>query len=238
MPPRQPGEDADSCEAGTTTTSEAKPQRVSWALLAEKEGCDDPIRSKGGVGLTHCPGKVVKAGRDGCEWKRDMRTDISHLKEQHGVTMLVCLLNKPELRTLGASSLEQECNIAGVQFVQFPIIEMGAPECIPEFEELIDLLVDAYSNGGRVVLHCRGGVGRAGTVAACVLLKVGVAGSASQAIALVRRRRCKYAVESRKQEDFVGLYASLLSEAAAAAGAEGTITEDTSTIVQADEPTV
>ena len=37
MPRRGPGEDAEPGEAGSTTTSEQKPQRVSWVLLAEKE---------------------------------------------------------------------------------------------------------------------------------------------------------------------------------------------------------
>ena len=43
-------------------------------------------------------------------------------------------------------------------------------------------------HGTDVALHCRGGVGRAGTLAA------------------VRRLRCKRAVESRRQEQFVAAF--------------------------------
>ena len=45
MPRRGPGEDAEPAEPGSTTTSEQKPQRVSWVLLAEKEEVRDTMRA-------------------------------------------------------------------------------------------------------------------------------------------------------------------------------------------------
>ena len=59
---------------------------------------------------------------------------------------------------------------------------------------------------GNVLIHCRGGVGRAGLLACCVLLNYGVFASPRKAIEYVRKRRDKRCVESRKQEDFVKEY--------------------------------
>eukprot|EP01051_Picozoa_sp_SAG22_P001688 SAG22_NODE_69_length_22779_cov_71.088139_12_plen_155_part_00 len=52
---------------------------------------------------------------------------------------------------------------------------------------LLDGVVEAVEAGQTAVLHCRGGVGRAGMLAACALLRFGEAQKAKEAIALVRR---------------------------------------------------
>lgn len=66
--------------------------------------------------------------------------------------------------------------------------------------KLVDDIVDAMSAGENVVVHCRGGLGRSGTIAACFLVARGRA--PGEAIRLVRSAR-PGAVEVRDQEDFV-----------------------------------
>jgi cyclin-dependent kinase inhibitor 3 len=72
-------------------------------------------------------------------------------------------------------------------------------------------------------VHCKGGVGRAGLVAACVLLATEAQSTAADAIAEVRRRRCKTAVETTRQEEFVAKYEAWMraGEAGGEAGDEG-----------------
>ena len=55
------------------------------------------------------------------------------------------------------------------------------------------------------MVHCRGGLGRTGTVAACVLIALHRY-SANEAIAAVRAAR-KGTVQTSEQEDFVRLFA-------------------------------
>ena len=59
---------------------------------------------------------------------------------------------------------------------------------------------DSLSSGGRVLLHCRGGLGRAGTVAARILVEFGYAPDV--AIEAVRRAR-PGAIENSIQERYV-----------------------------------
>lgn len=66
-------------------------------------------------------------------------------------------------------------------------------------------------NKGSVLVHCRGGVGRAGLLASCVLSYLCEFKTFKKVIEFVRKRRDKRCVESRKQEDFVKAYFNLVN---------------------------
>ncbi len=72
------------------------------------------------------------------------------------------------------------------------------------FEALVQDVVQRLQSGQNVVVHCRGGLGRTGTVAACVLVALG-RHTAEEAIGAVRAVR-KGTVQTRDQEDFVRLF--------------------------------
>jgi len=97
-------------------------------------------------------------------------------------------------------------NDAGVSIMKYPIIEMAPPESVEETHECLVAILQQLKGGLNVAMHCRGGVGRAGTLAACLLLLEGRENSPQGAIASVRRSRCSRALESRRQEQFVTLY--------------------------------
>lgn len=54
-------------------------------------------------------------------------------------------------------------------------------------------------------------MGRAGLMAACVLLRLGTVGTSAEAIEWVRQRRCRSAVETVRQENWVHGYAARLA---------------------------
>jgi len=127
----------------------------------------------------------------------------------------VNLLNDYELRTYNIRRYEESVRQAGLAYMQFPIVEMAPPDSLPATQALIRELHDLLTRGEVVALHCRGGVGRAGTVAACLYLHMGLCSgkkSAKDAIDLVRRRRCPQAVESRRQEQFIAMFAAACNE--------------------------
>ena len=61
-----------------------------------------------------------------------------------------------------------------------------------------------------MIIHCRGGVGRAGLIASCLLLQLNMASSPADAISKVRKLRCRAAVESYCQEQFIAKYANFI----------------------------
>lgn len=105
---------------------------------------------------------------------------------------------------------------AGIEFVHYPIVEgAGAGDHTGTMQAAHAVVVGAASvlqRGENSVMHCRGGVGRAGMMAACLLLFTRAATTPIHAIGLVRKRRCKQAVETRRQEDFVKRYYVWLTE--------------------------
>ena len=65
------------------------------------------------------------------------------------------------------------------------------------------LLKNDLTEGRNIVLHCMGGKGRSGTIAAILLLEFGE--NHKNAIEIVRQNR-KGAIETKEQEDFILSY--------------------------------
>lgn len=166
------------------------------------------LDSGGRLALSQCPGKNMAKGRDGKVHSRNIQTDLSNFKSQE-ISIIICLLNDYELRSIGVNvdQYKLTCARLEITFIQYPIIEMAAPDSIESLEaNVMAPVVQALTEGRVVLVHCRGGIGRAGTIACCLLLKLQLSSSPNQAISLVRSRRDNRCVESRKQEDFIKRY--------------------------------
>ena len=166
---------------------------------------DLPGKSK--LGVSQCPGKNIR-GRDGKTYQRNVRKDCFHISKQ-GVTMIVCLLMDLELRHVGADvkAYANSCQKLGINLVKQPIVEGSPPEDLEKWSEVVNSIVAHIVNDrGHVLLHCRGGIGRAGTLACNVLSSVADFANSKEVIDFVRARRDKRCVESMKQADFVAKY--------------------------------
>jgi len=67
----------------------------------------------------------------------------------------------------------------------FPIEDFGVPS-VTAMRATLDAIAAALDDDQRVYLHCRAGIGRTGTVAACWLIEQGLA--PDDALALLRRK--------------------------------------------------
>ncbi len=171
------------------------PLRVDWL--------DESLTAPGRVGMTLLPGR-----RD---YYRDLGSDLAALRGA-GVTHVVCLLSNDELASHGVEHLVAAYEREGLATMQLPIVDQRV--CSPEeMQEVMAFVDEAVAAKGRVLVHCVGGLGRSGTVAACFLTRRGL--DASSAIAEVRRARSPRAVETPLQERFVHSFAR------GGAGAEG-----------------
>jgi ADP-ribosyl-[dinitrogen reductase] hydrolase len=173
-------------------TSESHPLRVDFVK---------PLSAPGKIGMTLCPGKHQDDGISG-KWRRDLASDIRSIIDT-GATALVTLVESHELDYLHVPHLGQQCQGAGLEWHHLPIEDQCAPD--EPFELLwaqVGVKLRTSLRDGEVfVLHCMGGLGRAGTIAARLLVELGE--SPESAIERVRDAR-RGAIETRVQEDYVG----------------------------------
>jgi len=156
----------------------------------------------GRLGLTIAPGKW----RPGLDHASDtlVRDDLLRLRDFYGAKVLVTLLEAFEMKKLAIPELLPTARRLRLRSLWFPIPDVTAPSDLEGAGRLVDAIVDAMSAGETVVVHCRGGLGRSGTIAACCLVAGGRA--PVEAIELVRSAR-PGAVEVRDQEAFVERFA-------------------------------
>jgi protein-tyrosine phosphatase len=150
------------------------------------------------VGMTFAPGKFQINAMTG-SWHRSLEADLSRLARVHEVTDLVCLLEDEELDELRIEALVERASAHGITVHRLPIRDQYTP-AQAELESLLAQVPQWREQGRRVVFHCKGGLGRAGTVAACCLIDAGI--DAQEAIVRVRAARAG-AIENPAQERFV-----------------------------------
>ncbi len=112
------------------------------------------------------PGKLAVAARPrGNDWLED---DLQAWKRQ-GISHVVSLLEEEENERLELTEEETLSRRLGLQFVNLPIPDRGTPKDAETFATVVNDLHDTLLTGGRVIIHCRQGIGRSGLLAAAVL---------------------------------------------------------------------
>jgi ADP-ribosyl-[dinitrogen reductase] hydrolase len=151
----------------------------------------------GRLGLTLCPGKKDAARH----WDRDLETDIEVLWNW-GASTVVTLIEAHEFDLLQVQPLGDCVQRHGMDWLHLPIVDVSAPDM--RFErgwlDCQRTLHQRLDQGERIVIHCRGGLGRTGLVAGVILVERGL--SPEAAIKRVRDAR-PHAIETRRQEDYV-----------------------------------
>lgn len=219
---------------------------VEIARQAEP-GCKDcasfeqPMRQQriGNMYLSSCPGKKVRLNgpeRGRSSVCRDLQMDLLRYRAM-GIRAIVCCLDDDELSHLGSPCAEyvEKVSSLGLDLVRLPIAEGFAPADLVKFDIMVTALILTYTlQGASILVHCRGGVGRAGLVAAIWVLKMGfvipqarpaplgsslssvareaqseseeVLQTVLQLIEVVRRRRNLRAIETAEQAHFLMEY--------------------------------
>jgi protein-tyrosine phosphatase len=174
-----------------TRTSENSPLRIDTIALPG---------NRGHIGMTICPGKKDQ-GYSGTVWDRDLATDLDAIAEWKA-NAVVTLLEEFELKMLGISNLPAFLDERGIEWHHLPIRDVDIPDKHFEvrWRENGQRIKTILSGGGKVLLHCRGGIGRTGMIAAKLLVEFGF--KPSDAVALVRRTR-PGTIETEAQEQYV-----------------------------------
>ena len=175
-----------------TRTSENDPLRIAEVR---------PRPDHGRIGITLCPGKKDEHGMSG-RHARDLAVDLDAVRDW-GAAAVVSLVTDEECDLLSVRDLGAEVRARHMTWLHPPIRDGHSPPA--------DTFESAWTDAGPylrsllrsrfdVLVHCRGGLGRAGTVAARLLVELGA--RPADAIRDVRRAR-PGAVETAGQERHV-----------------------------------
>ncbi|GBF50227.1 cyclin-dependent kinase inhibitor 3 [Leptospira ryugenii] len=149
------------------------------------------------IGLTILPGRKDRG--------RNLKEDILEMKAQN-IGSIISLITEPEYQSYGVTDLKKEYENVGFQTLYLPILDQRAPtveQTINVLQWIDDKLKTSKKN---VMIHCVGGLGRSGTLAAAYLIwKHGML--VDNAIKLIRESRGERAIESIEQEEFLERFA-------------------------------
>ncbi|MCU9838464.1 ADP-ribosylglycohydrolase family protein [Ruegeria sp. WL0004] len=159
-----------------------------------------PGTGMGRIGITFCPGKVQAGAMTG-SWNRDLGLDLDAVRDW-GAVVVVTLIEDHELETLQIQGMGDAVRKRHMDWMHLPIPDVSVPG--PSFERAwTDCGPDLLGRlrcGFDVLVHCKGGLGRAGTIVARLMVELGHAPQA--AIDAVRAAR-PGAIETVEQERYV-----------------------------------
>ena len=147
---------------------------------------------KGKIGMTILPGR---RDRD-----RDLDEDIKTILKDK-ISGVVCLLSMEELLFYGIKNLKESYEKFGLHTYFLPIVDQSIPT-FKEAKEVVQWIHGFIEHGQNVLVHCVGGLGRTGTIAACYL-KEYCDMNTDSAISYVRKFRSQRAIESERQKEFI-----------------------------------
>ena len=163
---------------------------------------DAVAAAEGRIGMTACPGRKYLASLTAPAWCRNLQDDLGSIR-QWGASTLVTLLETQELKWLGVAALPRLARQCGLSWQHLPIMDGHAPDAgfRAAWTEVGADLRARLCRGESLVLHCRGGLGRTGTITAQLLIELGEC-PPQEAIARVRAAR-PGAIEAEEQEAYL-----------------------------------
>ncbi len=169
-------------------TSTTHPLYVSWLPL---EG------DQGRLGITLCPGKYQPVASTG-SWNRQLDVDLQALVDM-GVNRLISLITEEDMTMLRVENLGDEARRFGLAWDHLPLPDTTVPtdSWMERGMPVLEDLLGSIPEGEVAVVHCMGGLSRAGTFASMYLWLRGM--DMAEAIQRVREERSPHAINPRQR---------------------------------------
>ena len=214
-----------SCPGKKVRVTEAHLEALGIPLVCRPTGSDAPLDPRF-AGLAQQQ-QILRAPI--C---RDIKEDFEQAIAVADIKAVVCCIDDTELRFLGATWSEYS-RVAerelGLEIIRLPMAEGYAPSSPDVLDAHLSRIICKYTlKGHNVLVHCRGGVGRAGLFACGWMLKLGLLGPLptynrvlygeegrtlneeihllEKVIDVIRRRRSAKAIETPQQVHFLLKY--------------------------------
>lgn len=129
---------------------------------------------RGRVGMCMCPGKRQPHAATG-PWDRDLARDMDAVAAFEAA-ILITLMETHELENaVPAAEIAAAAEARGMDWLHLPIVDLAAPDEAFEraWQTQGEIVRGALLAGKNVVVHCRGGRGRSGLLAARILVELG-----------------------------------------------------------------
>lgn len=126
------------------------------------------------------------------------REEIQNLKDK-GVEAVVCLMRDAEIarKSPGLLNLYKE---AELEVIKYGIEDFSVPNDREGLRNLVEDMLSRLARGQKIFMHCYAGIGRTGTVLACLLKRAGLQ---ADPVGEARAIYSSGALESLAQQDFV-----------------------------------
>lgn len=181
----------------TNTVTESE---IRTSLTHPLQIAEIAVLGGGSLGLTFCPGKKQPRAMTGA-WCRDLALDMDKINAW-GASVVCTLMEQDELHAYKVPDIGSFVTERGMAWFHMPIVDRNVPD--RQFEMFWAYyglrLRQILRSGGKVLLHCLGGLGRTGSIAARLLIELGM--HPEDAITSVRRAR-PGAIENCRQEKYV-----------------------------------
>lgn len=128
--------------------------------------------------------------------------DVAYFR-QLGINKVLSLLEPAEEVELGLEHEKAICAENAIDFESFSVKDRGLPDR-NDLKTMLPHLLEDIKSGKNVSIHCRGGVGRTGIFACCLLIESGL--SADESIRLVSEARQRGVPDTQEQHQFVRDY--------------------------------
>ena len=98
----------------------------------------------------------------------DLMEEIKYWKKLE-VNIVVSFLTDEENEELGLEYERMDCRKEGFDFIKFPIENHQVPDSYLKTKELVNSLIDKINQNNKILMHCRGGIGRVSIISASIL---------------------------------------------------------------------
>lgn len=98
----------------------------------------------------------------------DLMEEIKYWKKLE-VNTIVSFLTDEENEELGLECERMDCRKEGFDFIKFPIENHHVPDSYLKTKELANNLIDKINQNNKILMHCRGGIGRVSIISASIL---------------------------------------------------------------------
>ena len=158
-----------------------------------------PKDVRGKIFLTCFPGR----NGEKISFEEDIFLEELHNFSSQNCSSIVTLVEDKEIENLcDKKFFVRKIYSHNLKWIHMPIVDLKSPDhkFMDKWQTTKVLLKNDLIEGKNIVIHCMGGKGRSGTIAAILLIEFGE--DNKKAIEIVREKR-KGAIETEEQEKFI-----------------------------------